>query len=101
MLCGFQVEDYINASVRLTKREALEATNLIQSVIENWKALKNTSVQGFRESFLQRKGILFETEQHWTLQVERKGFDLLLNTIPWGFSTIKLAWMKKYIQVEW
>ena len=101
LLCGFQVEDYINASVRLTKREALEATNLIQSVIENWKALKNTSVQGFRESFLQRKGILFETEQHWTLQVERKGFDLLLNTIPWGFSTIKLAWMKKYIQVEW
>src|SRR6266498_5425840 len=101
LLCGIQVEDYITASLRLTKKEMEAADDFIQSVIENWKTLKNTSIQGFRESFLQRKGILFENEVSWTMQVERKGFDLLLNTIPWGFSALKLPWMKKYIQVEW
>jgi len=101
LLCGIPVEDYITGSVRLTKKEISEANNLIQSVIENWKTLKNTSIQGFRESFLQRKGILFETELYWTLQVERKGYDLLLNSIPWSFGMIKLPWMKKHIQVEW
>src|SRR6266496_62623 len=100
LLCGIQVEDYITASLRLTKKEMEAADDFIQSVIENWKTLKNTSIQGFRESFLQRKGILFENEVSWTMQVERKGFDLLLNTIPWGFSALKLPWMKKYIQVE-
>ncbi len=101
LLCGFRMEDHIISGIRLTKKEVLESDNLLQSVIDNWKALKNTSIDGFRESFLQRKGILKESESYWTLQVERKGYDLLLNTIPWGFSIIKLPWMKKHMQVEW
>jgi hypothetical protein len=101
LLCGFEVEDHIIGGMRLTKDEILEVENLLHSVIENWKKLKNTSLEGFRKSFLQRKGILIEKEASWALQVERKGFDLLLNTIPWSFGIIKLPWMKKYIQVEW
>jgi hypothetical protein len=101
VLCGFRADDYISSSIRLTKKEIAESDMLLKSVIENWKALKNTSPEGFRESFIQRKGILIEAEQHWTLQVERKGFDLLLNTIPWGFNIIKLPWTKKHIRVEW
>ena len=79
----------------------MECHSLLESVIAHWKALKNTSLTGFRESFLQRKGTLFENGPSWTLQVERKPYDLLLNSIPWGFNMIKLPWMKKMIQVEW
>ncbi len=101
ILCGFKTADCIILDIRLTKKEVEEADNLLQSVVENWKALKNTSLTGFRESFLQRKGIIFESESYWTLQVERKGYDLLLDTIPWGFRMIKMPWVKKYMQVEW
>ncbi|MEO5998619.1 MAG: contractile injection system tape measure protein [Chitinophagaceae bacterium] len=101
LLCGFDVADTIIGSIRLTKKEIEEADNLLSSVIENWKQLKSTSLDGFRGSFLQRKGILFQKESSWTLQVEKKGYDLLLNTIPWGFGLIKLPWMKKHIMVEW
>jgi Contractile injection system tape measure protein len=101
LLCGFRIDDYITKSERLTKKESTEANDLLESVIRNWKALKNTSPNGLRESFLKRKGILFESESKWTLQVERKGYDVLLNTIPWGFNMIKFPWMKKFIQVEW
>lgn len=101
LLTGFEPEEPIPAAVRLTKKEMAETDSLIESVVANWKALKNTSVEGFRTAFLQRKGILFEKGGCWTLQVEKKGHDVLLNNIPWGFSMIKLPWMKKMIQVEW
>ncbi|HSU49718.1 MAG TPA: contractile injection system tape measure protein, partial [Segetibacter sp.] len=101
LLCGFQLEEDIHANVRLTKKEKMEADDLLQSVIENWSILKNTSLNGFRASFLQRRGILTESEISWTLQVERKSYDMLLSSITWGYGIIKLAWMKKHIQVEW
>ncbi|QMU29337.1 hypothetical protein HUW48_15420 [Adhaeribacter radiodurans] len=101
LLCGIQLDVALAGGIRLTKKEIMEADNLLDSLIEHWQALKNTSPQGFRESFLQRKGILTENGARYTLQVERKGHDLLLNTIPWGFTLLKLPWMKKMLQVEW
>ncbi|MEO5889195.1 MAG: contractile injection system tape measure protein [Ferruginibacter sp.] len=101
LLCGFRIDDYITKSTRLSKKEISEAGSLVEAVIRNWKALKNTSPDGLRESFLKRKGILFENDSKWTLQVEKKGYDVLLNTMPWGYSMIKFPWMKKFIQVEW
>ncbi|MBE7169610.1 MAG: hypothetical protein INR73_03425 [Williamsia sp.] len=101
LLCGQDPQQRTGLNIRLTKREKREAGSLIESVIDNWKALKNTSVQGFRTSFLQRKGILFQDEGKWTIQVERLGHDMLLGTIPWGYTMIKLPWMKKMLHVEW
>ncbi len=101
LLCGFRIDDYITKSTRLSKKEISETENLLAAVVRNWKALKNTSSNGLRESFLKRKGILFENESNWTLQVEKKGYDILLNTIPWGYGMIKFPWMKKFIQVVW
>lgn len=101
LLCGFKSEEDIHGHIRLTKKEKAEADDLLQSVIENWSTLQNTSLNGFRTSFLQRRGILTENEISWTLQVERKSYDMLLSTISWGYGIIKLAWMKKHIQVEW
>jgi hypothetical protein len=101
ILCGFGVTEAFDTRSRFRKKEIKEADDLLQSVIENWKALKNTSIDGLRTSFLQRKGIVTETEQSWTLQVEKKGFDVLLNSVPWPFATIRLPWMKKMIVVNW
>ncbi len=101
LLCGLPPEHTPGFNIRLTRKETAEIDGCLEAVIANWKALKNTSVQGFRESFLRRNAILSEQETAWALQVEKKDYDLLLNTIPWNFSLIKLPWMKKMIQVEW
>ncbi len=78
-----------------------EAGALLQAVIEHWKALKNTSVQGLRASFLRRRGFVREHEQGLRLQVEPAAFDILLGAIPWGIGTVKLPWMRKPIFTEW
>ena len=32
---------------------------------------------------------------------ERKAQDLLLNRLPWGYSTVKFAWMPETLHIEW
>jgi Contractile injection system tape measure protein len=78
-----------------------EATTLLQSVIQYWSALKNTSIAGLRSSFLQRPGLLRHAEDGWRLHVEPQAFDLLLNHLPWGISIVKLTWMPQPIYTEW
>ena len=70
-------------------------------MIDNWKVLGNTSVAGLRETFLQRQGRLQLRDDAWRLRVEPKAFDMLLDQLPWGFSTIKYPWMERAIYVEW
>jgi hypothetical protein len=80
----------VPADVGLEPHELDEADSLLQSVVENWKKLGNTSIYGLRESFLKRDGIVTRKENNWLLQVERKTLDVLLDSIPWGFSTTSL-----------
>jgi hypothetical protein len=101
LLCGLPQQAVIPATVRLTKKELAEADNLVQAMIANWGALKSTSVDGLRGSFLCRKGIITDKGVRRVLQVERKEYDLLLNGLPWGYSLIKLPWMDKHLEVEW
>lgn len=102
VLCGMDMEEPVTRSYkRLSVAERNEADDLLNSVIEHWKVLKSTSPEGFRSSFLQRKGLLYEEESQWKLQVEKKGYDLLLDSIPWSFKMIKFSWMNKMMDVEW
>jgi hypothetical protein len=84
---------------RLADREEVDA--LLGAVIEHWSALKRTSVQGLRVSFLQRHGLLREEDQGFRLQVEPAPFDMLLGQLPWGIATVKLPWMTKAIFTDW
>ncbi len=101
LLCGLSLEEPLPASYPLTKVDTDECEQLLGSVIKHWAALKKTSIEGFRQSFLVRPGILQHQEDGWELQVERKGFDMLLEKLPWGISMIKLPWMDQLLRVEW
>ena len=86
----------------ITPREKETMESLILGMIQNWKAIGNTSIQGFRESFLNRKGVLtLDQNNCWHLKVEPKTFDMLLDSIPWSFSIIKHPWMDRVIHVRW
>lgn len=78
-----------------------EADSVLVSVCKHWRALKNTSLQGLRSSFIERQALLREEESGWRLQVERKSYDILLDQLPWSTGIVKLPWMKKAIYTEW
>lgn len=103
ILCGMALETAIPAEVILSDAEQEEATALLEAVVRNWPALKNTSAGGLREGFLQRTGQIswHESRQCWLLQVERQAQDLLLEHLPWTISVIRLPWMEGMVQVEW
>ncbi len=101
IFCGLAADEPVPAQVELTEDDLREAGDLLESVIEHWKVLKNTSANGLREAFLKRDGIITRTDDGWLIRVERKTHDVLLDSIPWGYSTISLAWNRDVIFVEW
>jgi hypothetical protein len=103
ILCGMDLETPVPALTLLSETEKTESTQLLEAVVRNWPALKNTGADGLRAAFLQRNGLLSwsDNRQAWLLQPERLGQDLLLERLPWSFSVVKLPWMNQMIQVEW
>ena len=85
----------------LSKEERQTADGMVTGVKANWPKMDGTSVEGFRRSFLLRGGTLEQEEGRWLLTVEEKAYDILLETIPWGFRQVRLPWLKKYVQVKW
>jgi hypothetical protein len=101
ILCGLSIEQTLPAVIELSEKEISESGNLLRSVMNYWPPLKNTSIEGLRQTFLQRDGKLSQTETGWLLRIEQKTVDILLGKLPWGFSTIQLPWMQDLLSVEW
>ncbi len=101
LLTGFQTGIPIPRSVDLTETEKETAYSMLQAVIQHWKKLNNTSVAGLRESFLRREGKICAIDEGLQLTVEDRAYDMLLDSVPWGYSTIKFSWMKDTIHVKW
>ena len=101
LLCGVGPGRPIRRSIELSDAERASLESLLTAVTQHWKALENTSIDGLRESFLQRGGRLQRRQDAWFLAVEPKAFDMLLDQVSWSYSTIKLAWMERVIYVDW
>ncbi|MTI89269.1 MAG: hypothetical protein FH748_15040 [Balneolaceae bacterium] len=101
VLCGLPVEEPVPYKMELLKKETELSNSLLEAVIEKWAVIGETSIDGFRESFLKREGKMEDEEEYWKLTVEVKGYDLLLDQLPWSISMIMHSWMEKRIQVEW
>lgn len=85
----------------LAPGDLAEGEALLAAVIEHWTALRNTSVDALRLSFLQRRGLLRPAPAGWALHPDCESFDLLLGLLPWGISIVRLPWMTAPIFVEW
>jgi len=102
ILCNSPLEAPVESNVELTTAELEESAALLEAVIRHWEALRNTSPDGLRGTFLLRPGkVSLRADGDWALQVESKSFDILLDQLPWGISMIKLPWMEKMMWVEW
>ncbi|MBX3257547.1 MAG: hypothetical protein KF862_25700 [Chitinophagaceae bacterium] len=101
LLCGMELSDSVEWDDVLPAAIQTGGSELLQAVIGHWKTLQHTSIDGLRETFLQRNGKLLLQEDSCTLQVEESGVDILLNSIPWGFRNYRLPWMRCHLITEW
>lgn len=101
LLTGYELEEPVPLCVEINEKERELADSLLKGVMQNWDKMQNTSLRGFRQSFLIRNGVLEEGEECWQLTVEEKAYDVLLDSLPWGFSPVRFAWMPKAVYVKW
>jgi hypothetical protein len=101
ILCGLPLDKPLVTTIKLSAKEKKQSNELLKNVISYWEPLKNTSIAGFRDAFLQRNGNLELRENGWLLKVEQKTIDILLGKLPWGFSTIRHPWMENILSVDW
>lgn len=100
VLCGVSLDDAV-VPVLLSKAEKESVEGLLQSVLKKGPHWANLSIAGFRSSYLCREGSLRTRNGHWLLQVKKETYDITLEKLPWGFTTVKLPWMNEILIVEW
>jgi hypothetical protein len=101
LLAGLPVSYPMSRDLALHQEERAEAENLLVAAVNHWPALKSTSPAGLREGFLQREGRLVERPDGWKLVVEQRPVDVLLSSLPWGLSVVRLPWMSAPLWVDW
>ncbi len=101
LLCGLPIDYPLPSSMKLTKDEKQETNDLLDAVASQWTSLHTESGQAIRQSFLRRNGLIRKQDGAWLVRIERESIDILIDSLPWGFSIIKTGWMQQLIQVEW
>jgi hypothetical protein len=101
VLCGLKIATPVPKEVELTEKEIKTTEMMMKGLLQNWDKIKSSSIEALREGFLSRDGYILEKEKTWELKVEKKTIDILMESMPWGFGTIKLSWMEKRLNVEW
>lgn len=102
ILCGLPTALPPEPQAPPTEAERNLSEELLYGVTRNWDKLRNTSIAGLREAFLQREGrLLKKDDDSWALTVSGKPYDMLLDSLPWSLSTIRLGWMPQVLFVQW
>ncbi|MBX7224150.1 MAG: hypothetical protein K1Y36_29825 [Blastocatellia bacterium] len=101
LLCGLPMGARIATAIELTDLERETCEGLLLSLIANWEAIRNTSIAGLRETFLQREGKLEKHPDRWQLHIRRKTLDILVDQIPWSIKVIFHRWMPVPLYVTW
>lgn len=101
ILLGMEPADPVDMQFSITENEKEEIDGLLKAVAKNWAAIGSISTPGFRSSFLRREGSLKKTEQGWILKIERTGYDILLDKLPWSIALIRTSWASEMLHVEW
>ena len=102
LLCGVPFSTPVTPRIALTEMEETVSEELLNVVCQNWPALRNSSVEALRETFLLRDGSLSWLEERiWVLTVAAKPFDMLLTQLPWTISTFKTPLMEHAMMVQW
>lgn len=101
IITGEEPSAQVELNITLSQDEKDLCDSLLDAAISNWTALKKTSRDNLRGSFLLREGKLVFEQEGWRLSLEQKAYDILIDRLPWGYSLMKYQWMKYPIYTEW
>ena len=101
ILCGLEITEIVNTQIVLENYEKEKCQSLLDAVLEHWKVMKNSSKEALQETFLQREGKLVFQTNEYEMWIEEKGYDILLEQLPWGIGMIKTPWMENYLNCHW
>ncbi|MFN8713070.1 MAG: contractile injection system tape measure protein [Bacteroidota bacterium] len=101
LLCGLPFNKSIPKSIRLTKKEKQEADDLLDAMAEQWSSLRSPFGDAIRQNFMQRTGIIERKDNSWLVRIQRTSLDILMDSLPWSISVIRLPWTQHLIQTEW
>lgn len=103
LIVGWNNTTPLPTKINFSEKEIEVADNLLESAKLHWDKIRHTSLQGIRESFFNRKGVLkrVEDELRYLLEVEQKAYDVLLDSIPWSYNYIRTYNTDFLIQVKW
>lgn len=101
LLCGLPWDEPIAHDIILSQEDIEACEQLLAAIVTHWKALGKSSIDGLREGFIKRHGILARHGEDWRLRMEQHAQDILIERLPWSFSTIRLPWMNTTLHVSW
>ena len=102
LLCGLPASTALAPRDVTFQPQDLEIIDaMLSAVLANWEPLRNSSVEGLRETFLQRDGAIQTADDRDALTVQRKTLDVLVDQLPWSISPIHHPWMARPLQVFW
>ncbi|MCA6364290.1 MAG: hypothetical protein IM638_14725 [Bacteroidetes bacterium] len=101
LLCGLPFNKSVPKSIRLTKKEKQEADDLLDAMAEQWTSLRSPFGDAIRQNFLKRTAIIEKKDGAWLVRIQRTSLDILLDSLPWSISVIRLPWTPHLIQTEW
>jgi hypothetical protein len=101
ILCNLPISSAVPMNIELKASEKQLAKDLIEVTMKRWKKGSSGSKESFRASFINRDGRLSIKNDEWQLKVDQRGYDVILQTLPWSYGMIKLPWMLKPLIVEW
>ena len=87
--------------MELTEGDIGSIESMLNGVKANWEKMNNSSVRGLQCNFIIRDGYIVQQEKKWTLTVESRSYDMLLDSVPWSYNIISFPWLKKPIYVSW
>lgn len=101
VLCDMPWQEPLDPDIIITEDEKALSQGLLNAAIQQWPKMHNSSIEGFRASFLQREGLLWQTEEAWMLRVEKRSYDIILQTLPWSYGMMRFSWLSKPVYTEW
>jgi hypothetical protein len=101
LIVGLPLDYPMHLEVEITDDEKEMTESLLRSIADQWTMMKGAPPEQLRATFLVRDGIIKKDGENWLLQVDKKGYDLVLKRLPWGLAQIRVPWLEYLINVEW
>lgn len=101
ILCGANINTPLPYRYELLPEMKTECNAMLEAAIQNWSAIKATSIKGLQETFLQREALVKQETGHYKFSFERKAMDILIDRLPFGLSLIRMKWINYNIHAIW